>query len=127
MNIGLSGPKRFINQTGEIRDLKHTDIEDATIQLKGEKYNLLQNNIKVSYHKDKNEIFVYHMYDYLDNNYKRQFGRWYKWFKTLPIKDNKFVFKMEEYEDEAGKNIGPAIITINFTCKASQNIQKIII
>ena len=122
----LKGPQRFIKKTGEIKDLKHTDIEDATLQLKGKKYYLLQNNIRISYDKNKNDIMVYHMYNYLDNG-KEHFGRWYKWFKTLPIKDNKFVFKMEEYEDEDGKNIGPAIITINFTCKASQNIQKIII
>jgi hypothetical protein len=118
----LKGPQRFIKKTGEIKDLKHTDIEDATLQLKSKKYYLLQNNIRISYDKNKNDIMVYHMYNYLDNKGIQQFGRWYKLFKSLPIKENKFIVKMEEYEDENGKNIGSATITINFTDRAIQKI-----
>jgi hypothetical protein len=120
----LKGPQRFIKKTGEIKDLKYTDIEDATFQIEGKKYYLLQNNIRISYDKNKNDIMVYHMYNYLDNG-KEHFGRWYKWFKTLPINGNKFVVKMEEYEDENGKNIGPATISITFNDKAVGKIQKL--
>lgn len=126
MSFELKGPKKFIKKTGEIRDLKQTDIEEATLQLKGKKYYLLQNNIKFSYHKDKNMIFIYHMYHYLDNSGKKDFGRWYYWFKKLPITENKFVYKIKEYEDEDGTNMGPATITINFTDKSTQKIQKLI-
>jgi hypothetical protein len=122
----LKGPQRFIKKTGEIKDLKYTDIENVTLQLQGKKYYLLQNNIKIHYDKNKNDIMVYHMYNYLDNG-KEQFGRWYKWFKTLPIKENKFIIKMEEYEDETGKNIGPVTISITFNDNAIKKIQKFIL
>jgi len=99
MPIELKGPKRFIRKTGEIKDLKYTDIENASIQIKDKKYHLLQNDIKFSYNKKDNDIFVYHMYRYLDNG-EEQFGRWYFWFKKLPIKENQFVHKIKEYERE---------------------------
>jgi hypothetical protein len=124
MSLELKGPQRIIRKTGEIKDLKQTDIENATIQIKNRTYHLLQNHTKFSYDKKDNEIYVYHMYDYLDNG-KGQFGRWYNWFKKLPIKENQFVYKIKEYQDEDGTNIGPATITINFTDKASQKIQKL--
>lgn len=124
MTLELKGPQRIIRKTGEIKDLKQTDIENATIQIKNRTCHLLQNHIKFSYDKKDNEIYVYHMYHYLDKG-KEDFGRWYYWFKLLPIKGNQFVYKIKEYEDENGTNIGPAIITINFTDKASQKIQKL--
>ena len=126
MSINLKGPQRFIKKTGEIKDLKHTDIENAIIQINNNKYHLLQNDIKFSYDKKNNEIYVYHMYNYLNKNGKQEFGRWYNWFRVLPIKENQFVYKIKEYEDEDGSIMGPAIITINFTDKSTQMIQKLI-
>ncbi len=126
MSLTLKGPKKFVKKTGEIRELKHIDIETATFKWKGKKYHLLENDFSLTLSKSKKDVLIYHSYYYIDENGKKDTGRWYRWFNTISIKDNTFTHKIEEYEDEMDNfSVSPATISICFTDKAVDKIHKL--
>lgn len=128
MTLTLEGPNKFVKKTGEIKEVKSSDIENSTFKWKGNKYHLLENHITFDLSEDSKKILIYHMYYYLNEKGVKDSGRWYKWFNKISIKDNTLVHKIEEYEDldETKKySVSPATISITFNDKAVEKIQKL--
>lgn len=124
--VCLHGPSEFKPKTSKILcDAKNPSILRATIYINGKLIELNQNIFNVNVDRRRDELMIYHSYDYISSDNIKMFGRWYDnvpldTFRVLT--DTKYTHAISRYED--GNYIGHAIVVLEFIEEAKQELQE---
>jgi hypothetical protein len=117
----MKGPVHTVKKSGVVKPYVRSDIVRATMQWKGKTIELPENSISFSSLSD-GSILIYHSF------YSGEMdGRWYdKNADSIHIKDNTYVWHMDDFEDEdtATYQKRPATFRIVFTPSAIRKLQR---
>jgi hypothetical protein len=123
------GPMRYIRVRKQTLPRQKPEILEATITIGGHTCVLDENRFKVHEGHEANTVYIYHQYNYFDEDGNRNGGRWYnvaipiERLQTLPPNDT-FEYTLDYYEDaETFENIGPMVVTLKFTPKAAAKLR----
>jgi hypothetical protein len=116
----LRGPCTYILRNRSFRNIKNPEILDACIELSGEVIPLQQNNVWVDRFPDT--LYVYHCFQYHDNDGNLVGGRWTS--RSLPLDAFTTIKRMfrREIMDDQGRT---AIIRVIFTEKIAEELRAI--
>ena len=123
----FQGPCRYIKKDRAFKNINRADILDASIEGEGDIVPLQSNKFNVERKLDT--FFVYHSYDYLIDDGKLQYGRWYNGqfpldsFKRMRGTVLQIHLDSYEYNDNYS---GPADVTIHFTEKAAGELKDLL-
>jgi hypothetical protein len=127
--LDLLGPGKFYVGTERLRNLRHPDLIEVALQIKGKKKRVIhENKITFCVNKRRRSVFFSHILKDTGN----YLARWYH--TNFPIneimnlstnsKHNTLKITIPNWEDEDNRRECTAVVTIHFSDRAIHKMQK---
>jgi len=126
----LTGPQRWINKDKHYVPYRTpVAISSGSLTCNNIQHNLQGNKITLHQTDKADTFFLYHSYTYTFNG-QEMGGRWYNTLfslntlRNITAENNTLRVDLDNYEDDDGSPIGPAVIVIVFSPKGIRTIAK---